>query len=135
MFRAPHQKRKRSLVHGHNVLHAQKTNGVRRFPRPHREMSPRDLDLAEIVAAIPNNCSWEEWNRIGMAIFAASGGSGDGRIVWDDFSTRSHKYNPRAAEERWRNYHRSPPSRTGIGMLAALAREAGWQPRDRGHAA
>jgi len=119
----------------HRWLGLPDPDAPRRYPRPRREMSPRDLDLTEIVVAIPNNCSWEEWNRIGMAIFAASGGSGDGRVVWDDFSARSHKYDPRAVEERWRNYRRSPPSRTGIGVLAALAREAGWQPRDRGHAA
>ncbi len=48
-----------------------------RYPRRRSELSERDLNLAEIVAAIPNNCSWEDWNKIGMAIFAASGGSGD----------------------------------------------------------
>jgi len=52
-------------------------------------MSQSDLDLAELVAAIPNNRDWGEWNAIGMAIFAASGGSEDGFIVFEDFSARS----------------------------------------------
>ena len=100
-----------------------------RYPRPRRELSRRDLDLAEIVHAIPNRCSWADWNAIGMAIFAASTGSGDGRVVFDDFSSKHPSYDPYAVEERWRNYGRSPPSRTGIGFLARLAREAGWRPR------
>jgi hypothetical protein len=99
----------------------------RRYPRPRREMSADDLDLAELVAAIPNNCDWHEWNSIGMAIFAASGGSEHGYIVFDAFSARSPKYQPHAVIERWRNYRRSPPDRTGIGKLIALARAAGWR--------
>jgi hypothetical protein len=99
-----------------------------RYPRRRREMSRRDLDLAEIVHAIPNNCSWEEWNAIGMAIFVASGGSGDGQVIFDDFSAKSTRYDPCAVVERWRNYGRSPPSRIGIGFLIRLAREAGWRP-------
>jgi hypothetical protein len=100
----------------------------KRYPRRREELSQRDLDLAEIVHAIPNHCSWEEWNRIGLAIFVASGGSGDGFVMFDDFSAKSPKYDPRAVEERWRNYHRSPPSRIGKGSLVRLAREAGWRP-------
>ena len=46
-------------------------------------MSNDGLRLAEIVAAIPNNFDWAEWNRLGMAIFAASGGVED-FITFDD---------------------------------------------------
>jgi hypothetical protein len=101
----------------------------RRHPRPRNQLSQRDLDLAEIVHAIPNNVGWEEWNRIGLAIFAASDGSGDGFIAFDDFSAKSPtKYDPHAVEERWRNYRRSPPSRIGMGTLVYHARQAGWRP-------
>jgi hypothetical protein len=106
-----------------------------RYPRRQSELSRRDLSLAEIVAAIPNNCSWEDWNRIGLAIYAASGGSGDGFIVFDDFSAKSPKYNPHEVQKRWFNYRRSPPSRIGMGTLARLARQAGWRPRGTAGAA
>lgn len=93
--------------------------------KPRRDYSASELRLEEVVAAIPNNCSWEGWNRIGMAIYAASGGSELGFVAFDDFSSRSPKYDPHAVLERWRNYGRSPPSRIGIGSLIYLARQTG----------
>jgi hypothetical protein len=110
-------------------------NAPRRYPRARREMNQGDLDLAKIVAGIPNTCSWEEWNAIGMAIFAASGGSEDGRIAFDDFSAKSPKYQPHAVAERWRNFGRSRPTQTGIGKLIALAVAAGWRPSAQREAA
>ena len=102
----------------------------RRRPRPRAQLCRRNLDLAEIVQAIANDCDWAAWNTIGMAILAASSGSEDGLIVFDDFSAKSAKYQPHAVEERWRNYRRSPPSRIGMGSLVHLARQSGWAPRD-----
>jgi hypothetical protein len=97
-------------------------------PRPRRFWSRPGIDLAELVRAIPNDCDWDGWNRIGMAIFAASGGSDFGGIIFDAWSAKSLKYNPYTTIERWRHYHRSPPSRIGLGTLLHLAREAGWRP-------
>jgi hypothetical protein len=96
--------------------------------RPRRTWSRAEIDLAEVVRAIPNDCDWEDWNRVGMAIFAASGGSDQGGIVFDAWSAKSPKYNPCTTIERWRHFHRSPPSRIGLGTLVYLARAAGWRP-------
>ena len=102
-----------------------------RYPRRRAELSQRDLDLAEVVHAIPNNYSWEDWNKIGMAIFAASGGSADGFVIFDDFSSKSPKYNPHEVQKRWFNYRRSLPSRIGFGTLVHLAQRAGWRPNGK----
>jgi Bifunctional DNA primase/polymerase, N-terminal/Primase C terminal 2 (PriCT-2) len=49
-------------------------------------------DIASLtlaVAMIPNDeCSWDEWNRIGMALFAATGGSEEGFKLFDAWSQR-----------------------------------------------
>jgi hypothetical protein len=100
-----------------------------RHPLPRHLLSRRDLDLAEIVHAIQNDFDWSRWNVVGMAIFAASGGSEDGFIVFDDFSARSSRYQPHAVQERWRNYRRSPPTRIGMGSLVHMARQCGWSPK------
>jgi hypothetical protein len=100
----------------------------REYPRPRPQLTPAELDLIEVVRAIPNDCSWPEWNAIGMAIYTEDP-TEHGRIVFDAFSAKSPKYDPRSVAERWRNYRRSPPNRTGAGKLIALARKAGWRPR------
>ena len=101
----------------------------RRYPRRRAEQNPHDIDLAELVAAIPNDCDWNSWNRVGMAIFAAAKDMGDGFVIFDNFSAKSPSYKPHDVEERWRNYGRSPPARIGMGTLVHLARKAGWSPR------
>ena len=100
----------------------------RRHPKPRRDLSREEIDLAALVAAIPNREDWAGWNRIGLAIFAASGGSDQGGVVFDDWSAKSSKYNPYTTAARWRNYRRSPPDRIGAGTLIYLARAAGWRP-------
>jgi hypothetical protein len=97
-------------------------------PKPPPRYSRPELDLAEIVHAIPNGCGWEEWNRVGLAIYAASGGSAAGGIIFDDWSAKSSKYNPYTTADRWNHYRRCPPSRIGKGTLVHLARQAGWRP-------
>jgi Primase C terminal 2 (PriCT-2)/Bifunctional DNA primase/polymerase, N-terminal len=100
----------------------------RRTPKPRSQQSRQELDLAEVVHAIPNDCSWEDWNRIGLAIFAASGGSGQGGVIFDDWSEKSSKYDPYVTAARWDHYRKYPPGRIGMGTLVYLARQAGWRP-------
>ena len=96
-------------------------------PRPKRRSS-HDPDVGELVDAIPNDADWPAWNQLGMAIFDASEGSETGFAVFDAWSRKSAKYDPRAVVERWRNYRRSPPNRIGMGSLVYLARKHGWTP-------
>jgi hypothetical protein len=96
-------------------------------PKPRDLLLDRETALRDLARAIPNNADWHEWNRVGMAFFAASDGSDEGFIAFDTWSAKSAKYEPNAVEERWRNYRRSPPSRIGLGTLVHLARLAGWR--------
>ena len=98
----------------------------REAPKPRYRLTQDEINLAEVVDAIPNNEDWHGWNRIGLAIYGASGGSDQGGIVFDDWSGKSQKYNPYTTAARWRHYHHSPPDRIGMGTLIHLAREAGW---------
>jgi hypothetical protein len=115
----------------HGWLGLPHPDAPRRYPRPRREMNRDDLNFAEMVAAIPNTFDWHKWNAVGMAIYAESDGSEDGFIAFDGLSARSPKYQPHMVVERWRNYRRSPPNRTGMGKLFALAYSAGWRPSER----
>jgi hypothetical protein len=80
---------------------------------------------ASALEVIPNDdLDWHEWNRIGMAVWRATGGSEYGFKAFDTFSAKSSKYNPRLTRQVWKGYRRSPPNKLGIGTLIFLANQA-----------
>jgi P4 family phage/plasmid primase-like protien len=105
---------------------------------PHRPGPPQASigDIRAALAAIPNDwMSWERWNTLGMAVFAASGGSGRGYALFSRWSRRNRTcdksgrerraYDKAAVKERWRHWQRtSPPARIGFGSLMHWARRA-----------
>lgn len=77
------------------------------------------------LRAIPNaEEDWEEWNRIGMAVWAATGGDDDAFDAWDEWSQKSTKYSIYETRARWDHFRRSPPSQIGFGTLFYMASEA-----------
>lgn len=68
---------------------------------------------------------WDEWNRIGMALYQATAGTGF--EIFDDWSRLSSKYDQEITRERWEGIRRSPPDRIGDGLIFRLARQGGWQ--------
>jgi predicted P-loop ATPase len=88
----------------------------------------QQMSVTEVVRclrAIPNNgaTDWEQWNRIGMAVWAATGGSQAGKEAWSEWSAKNPAHDAKAVEERWANYRRSPPGQIGAGSLIYLARQ------------
>lgn len=97
-------------------------NGIDHFTAAAPQAEP--LRVAAAVAAIPNTgpADWEAWNKIGMAIWAATGGSAIGGEIFNEWSKRNPAYDVAQTEERWKHYQRSPPDRIGAGTLFHLAR-------------
>jgi hypothetical protein len=88
--------------------------------------------VAAAMAAIPNDdLDWENWNRVAMACWRATGGSEEGFAAFDGWSNKSGKYNAKTTRERWDGFSRSPPNSIGAGTLFWLANEAApdWQRR------
>jgi hypothetical protein len=83
-----------------------------------------NIDLIEAaLRAIPNpDLGWEDWNRVGMAIFVATGG--EGFQLFDDWSAKSRKYNPFYTEDKWERFTRCPPRDIGVGTIFFLASRA-----------
>ncbi|MGD0109538.1 MAG: PriCT-2 domain-containing protein, partial [Rhodopila sp.] len=78
-------------------------------------------EIARALADIPNAGGWTEWNRVGMACFAATGGSGAGFTAFDAWSARNAAYDPAVTRERWDNYTRYPPTQIGAGTIFHMA--------------
>ena len=94
-----------------------------------------DADLEEIDAAlmaIPNDASvnWEQWNRIGMAVFAATGGSAAGEAMFDRWSQKYPGYDAADTDAKWRALEQCPPTEMGAGTIFYLADRASptWRP-------
>ncbi len=83
-------------------------------------------DIREAMKFISNaDLHWEEWNRIGMALYQATAGAGF--EIFDEWSRRSRKYDQKNTRERWEGIRRSPPNRIGDGLIFRLARGEGWR--------
>ena len=65
---------------------------------------PVDLDqLADAMRFVSNDdVDWNEWVEIGLALFAATGGSDFGFQLCDQFSQQSVKYDEHRTRRRWR---------------------------------
>ena len=76
--------------------------------------------------AIPNNASvdWEGWNRIGMAVFSATGGSAAGLAVFDKWSQKYPGYNADDTAAKWEWLEKCPPTEIGVGTIFYLADKA-----------
>lgn len=82
-----------------------------------------EADIAELrlaMAAIPHSDdTWMTWNRIGMALWRASGG--EAFDLFDAWSKQWHSYNARNTKQRWKSYERSRPVELGAGTIFYLA--------------
>ena len=80
--------------------------------------------LLETLDAIGNNgaLDWDYWRgTVGLAVWAASGGSEDGLEAWLAWSRKNPGYAEGDCETAWEQIGRSPPERAGYGTLWWLA--------------
>jgi Bifunctional DNA primase/polymerase, N-terminal/Primase C terminal 2 (PriCT-2) len=89
--------------------------------------------VEEALRVIPNNdLGWEDYNRIGMATYRATGGRGF--AAFDKWAQKSRKYDAANTIDRWHQYSRSPPDRIGAATIFYLAEEAQPDWRDAHYA-
>jgi putative DNA primase/helicase len=87
--------------------------------------------IAAALAVIPcDDPSFDDFNRVGMATWRASGGSEAGFAAFDSWSAKSKtNYDAAKTAARWEHYFASPPTGIGFGTLCYLADQAspGWR--------
>jgi hypothetical protein len=87
-------------------------------------------ELQAAIAVLPNlNAHWDDWNKIGMALWRSAGSAG--LQLFDDFSRKSAKYDPQETLDRWNHYSDSPPLRLTAGTIFYHASRADPLWRDR----
>ena len=100
----------------------QKANGHDHEPT---EPQADPVRIAAALADIANQGApdWEDWNRVGMAVWAATGGSDAGWQALDAWSAKNGAYDALRTRQRWDHYFTSPPSRIGAGTIFHMAEE------------
>ena len=89
-------------------------------PEPQRSVAA----IRAALAVIPNTTkNWDEWCRIGMAVWRSCGGSGDGLDAWSEWSSRLGCHDQAKCDERWQHWFESPPTKIGFGSLYYEARK------------
>lgn len=82
-------------------------------------------DVVAALAVIPNaDDHYDDWVRVGLATYAATGGQGEGLDAWMRWSGKSVKHTDHECLRVWQSFHRSPPNKIGFGSLYYLARKA-----------
>lgn len=92
------------------------------------------LRIAAALNAITNTgpADWEAWNRIGMAVWRATGASEIGWQAFNAWSARNASYDPAETRKRWEHYETSPPTSIGAGTLFHMARRVEEAPPELG---
>jgi hypothetical protein len=80
---------------------------------------------------IESKNGWEEWNRISMALFRATGGTDEGYAIFHEWCEKNKfKFNENYTRNTWyKRYRRSPPKTVGAGTLFTIAEtyQPGWE--------
>ncbi len=94
-----------------------------------REAHASAGEVREVLARIPNDgpADWERFNLIGMAIFAALGGSAEGHALFVGWAQQNPAFDGAVVDGRWQHYRRSPPNKASMATLLRLARQP-WPP-------
>lgn len=83
-----------------------------------------ELQLRELLAALPGDFSYDQWLEVGMAIHHET--EGDGFELWDEWSQQSAKYSNREyGLARWESFGKGGHRPVTARSLLKLAREHG----------
>jgi putative DNA primase/helicase len=81
--------------------------------------------IAEALDHIPNDLDYDEWVRVGFALYDGLGESGRG--LWESWSANSPKNDPVLTGKKWPSFANN--GRVSVGTLFWLALQNGWKPK------
>lgn len=116
-----------------NQISEKALNRLREIVKPTRENKPKTEsplpinDRAKIESAlayIPADCGYDDWWKIGAAIYSEFGASGFS--IWDYWSAKSSKYSPRGMNDKYNSFANIHDIK--IATVYRMAIDNGWQP-------
>ena len=89
-----------------------------------RAVDVSHADIADMLSHVDPDADYDIWNRCGMAVHDATGGTGF--EVWDAWSQQGSKYDETRMEVHWRSFGKSANPVT-LGTLVHHAEQGGWK--------
>jgi hypothetical protein len=71
---------------------------------------------------------WREWNKVGMALYAATDGADLGLATFLEWTRKNPLTVHRDCSKRWAAYTTCPPTQLGAGTIFYMARQNGYRP-------
>jgi hypothetical protein len=81
-----------------------------------------------LMALVPSD-DRDEWIEVGAALYHETEGSEDGREVWEDWSAKSEKFDPKAIAGIWDSFERDGGPKASFGKIYFIAEKYGWKPK------
>lgn len=115
-----------------NQISEKALNRLREIVKPPREnkATAHQLPISDrakvesALAYIPADCGYDDWWKIGAAIYSEFGASGFS--IWDYWSAKSSKYSPRGMNDKYNSFANIHDIK--IATVYRMAIDNGWQP-------
>jgi len=87
--------------------------------------------LSAVLQALDPDLGYDEWLRVGAALFHVTGASDEGFALFDRWSSAGCKYRgPRETAAKWRSFRLDHPHPAGMGTLRWMVERAGHEWED-----
>ena len=116
-----------------NQISEKALNRLREIVKPPRENKPKTespppinerAKVESALAYIPADCGYDDWWKMGAAIYSEFGASGFS--IWDYWSAKSSKYSPRGMNDKYNSFANIHDIK--IATVYRMAIDNGWQP-------
>ena len=101
-------------------------SGLQELTTPKEKTAETSLyKVEELLNTVDPDCGYDDWLRVGMAVFHETNGSEEGMALYDRWSRKGEKYkNISEIEAKWRSFSVDMINPVTIGTLIKMAADA-----------
>ena len=83
-----------------------------------------DAGVRELLMSVDPDCHHDEWVRVGMGLHHQYGGSDEGCMIWDEWSSEGSKYREGECERRYATFDAKGRTPITLASVKAMEKEA-----------
>jgi len=89
------------------------------------ESESSDEEIIALLSYIDPDIDYDNWTKVGMALYRHYRGDSKGLILWTDWSKNGHKFEAHIMNNKWNSFRTERITKLGIPTIAMLARKGG----------